>query len=281
MEEQKNPENNTDTQPVETPSEPVTVEPTGETERPITPETETAKKGISPLLIGAGVLILAGIVAYVLFGMGGDGLSLTSNDPADNTNMSTGEYPDVVATVNGEDVTAEELQQSIASVQQNALQQGMNPDDPEAAAQIEEQALTVLLNTTLLVQAAQNADIAVSEEQIDEQINQLEAQFGSPEALEEQAQALGMTMEDLRNDIREQVAVDTLIQQSEEYAAVEVTTEEVQEVYDTLTQQGQELPAFAEVEADIEAQLRAQKEQQAIVALIDRLREEAQIEVNI
>lgn len=194
---------------------------------------------------------------------------------ADNT------YPDVVAIVNGEELSNEEFTKHIAQVEQSAAQQGLDPQDPTVHSQVESEAMTILINTKLLTQAAMKEGIAVLEEQVNEQIALIEAQFGGKEALQTQMDTLGVTEEILRTDIAEQLAIETYIKGSPAFADITVTDEDISSAYDTFSEQNPELPPLEEISSQIKEQLIAQKQQALTGELIGKLRTEAVIEVKI
>jgi len=207
------------------------------------------------------------IVAIVLFQI----FNMFFGDMAGNNQAN------VIATVNGEEITQEELDKSVEQTETLAQLQGIDTSDPIAREELQDQALTIIINTKLLIQAAKDSGIEVSDEQIDEQYGAIETQLGGEEALAGQMEQAGLTLEDLREDIAEQIMVDEFIRNNTNMENIEVTQEEIAEVYNQLVEQGQEMPPLDTVGASIAAQIEAQKQQTAITELVDRLRAEADI----
>lgn len=255
-----------------------------QTHAPIDVEAGSAKPTTSSMTmvtVGVVALILAAAALWWFMGQGaGNQSALLPQSGGGAAGVAT-EFPEVVAVVNGEDVSGDELQESVAQTEQLALQQGANPNDSNVRAQINENALTLLINTKLLIQAAERANVSVPDEAVTSEIANIETRFGGAEALESQLGELDMTREDLRVDIREQLLVDAYITAAPELDGIEVTEEEVQGFYQSVVDQGQELPPLEEVEAQIRAQLEAQERQQATGQLVERLRSGADIEVLI
>lgn len=243
---------------------------------PVEPVVEVEDKKKNPLTGYVIGFVVAALLGGALFwGIQAKDGSLTKN--VSDSARDTGP----VASVNGKEVPRVSFERSVAQVTAIAQQQGANVSDKAVQEQIEERALETVINTALLIQSAEEAGVAIEAEKIDEQIAVLEEQFGSAQALEAQAEQLGMSMEDLRVDVEEQLEVDVFVRQSAEFTAIAVTEEAVSAFYDSLIAQGQELPSFEEVAPQIEQQLQAQAQEAALNELITRLRAEAEIEVLI
>lgn len=184
-----------------------------------------------------------------------------------------------VATVNGEEVPRSVLNENIDRAAGLAVEQGVDPNDPTVRSQIESQALTSVINTTLLIQAAREGDITVTDAQIDEQITLLESQYGGAEALGTAMQNVGIDSGSLREDIREQLLVDQYVRQSEEFTSISATEEEAIDAYQRVSSQNPDIPPFEEVAEQIQQQLIAQKQQLAVEEIISRLRAVATIDI--
>lgn len=194
--------------------------------------------------------------------------------------------PDVVAEVNGEEITKEEFETAYTSqFQQMAMQAQMTGQEVDQA-QLKEQLVESLVSQELLIQETEKREITASEEQVSATIQELAEQNGlksSDEflaALKEQ----GITEDEVMKQVQTQVKVDQLI--AEETGEIKPTDEELQTFYDeALSQQaeagGEELPAFEEVKPQLEEQVRLQKEGEAVKALVAQLREEADVIINL
>lgn len=192
--------------------------------------------------------------------------------------LSSQESRTVVATVNGEPISQRALEQSITQFGEAAQAQGVDPTNPEAQAQLRNQALTVLINTELLRQAAVERGISISDEAATEQFNTIQADIGGPEQLAERLVVLGLSEDELRAQIRDELLIQELLDALFLEAEVAVTDEEVQATYDEAAAAGNELPPLEEVRPAIEQQLIAQKEQAVIDEFIAEQREAATIE---
>ena len=194
--------------------------------------------------------------------------------------------PDVVAEVNGEEIIKEDFESAYtAQFQQMAMQAQMSGEEVDEA-QLKEQVAESLVAQELLVQETENRDIEASDEEVNETLTALAEQNGlasSEEfltALEEQ----GLSEDEVMEQVASQVKVDKLI--AEESGDSEASEEELQEFYDQMQAQqeemgGEELPPFEDIKTELEAQLVQQKENEAVQALVAELREGADVTVHI
>lgn len=194
--------------------------------------------------------------------------------------------PDVVAEVNGEEIMKEEFENAyVGQFQQMAMQAQMSGQEVDQA-QLKEQIAESLVSQRLLVQETENRDIEASEEEVNETLTTLAEQNGMASsdeflaALEEQ----DLSEEEVREQVASQVKVDKLI--AEETGDTEVSEEELQEFYDQVKAQqeemgGEELPPLEDIQSELEAQLLQQKENEAVQALVAELREGAEVTINI
>ncbi|HSI66225.1 MAG TPA: SurA N-terminal domain-containing protein [Planococcus sp. (in: firmicutes)] len=194
--------------------------------------------------------------------------------------------PDVVAEVNGEEINKEDFESAYtAQFQQMAMQAQVSGEEVDQA-QLKEQVAESLVSQELLVQETENRDIEASEEEVNETLTSIAEQNGlasSEEflaALEEQ----GLSEDEVMEQVASQVKVDKLV--AEESGDAEASEEELQEFYDQMQAQqeemgGEELPPFEEIKSELEAQLVQQKESEAVQALVAELREGADVTVHI
>ena len=186
---------------------------------------------------------------------------------------------EVVAEVNGTDITNGDLQNSIAQFNQLAVAQGIDSANPEVQADIRTQALDVLINTELLVQAAKERDISATGEQVAQRREGIIQQLGGEDVLQERMELLGLSDEDLMEDLEEEIIIQTLLDQVFAESDVEVSEEEISAVYASAGQEGAELPALEEVRDFLEQDLRASKEQEAIDSFLETQKTAAVISV--
>lgn len=246
-----------------------------------TPEEAAAGKS-SILWVVVACLLIAGGAWYLTSKETSEDTLLFENTeiPVQTSGMSD-DYPEMIATVNGAEVAKEEFAISYAQVEQAALAQGADVTALDVKAQIEEQALEVLINTVVLSQLAEEAGITADEAVVQAELDAITAQYESVEALEAALAENNLTAEMVQEDIAQRIQIDTYLQSVIDFESLVVTEEEVVAFYDALAAQGSGLPPVEEVSDAISQQLLQQKQQEAIGAYLETVRAEAEIETNI
>lgn len=211
------------------------------------------------------VIVIAAIGAYGYFsGFSGLG-NIGSGNGAGNG--------DVIATVNGEEITQEEFDARLVQAQANA--QGGEVDQA--------QMLETMINTELILQDAAAQGITVSDQEVEDYYQNQVLAGGTTEAqLEQQLSQSGFTIADLKEDIHDQLVIQAYVEANAS-ADTEITDQQVQDYYDQLAEQqpeGSDFPALADVEAQIIQQLQSQQQNQIIQQIIQQLRADAEIENN-
>ncbi|MFC3040176.1 SurA N-terminal domain-containing protein [Virgibacillus xinjiangensis] len=178
-----------------------------------------------------------------------------------------------VAKVNDAEVTGEKYNPIYMQVKTTMQQSGQDISDHE---KIKELTLDLLVDQELILQDAERAGIEVTEEEVDQQYKQIEEQSGDqlPTMLEQFQLTEEQFKDQLNNDL-----ITSKYMESE--LNVEVTDQEVQEMYDQLTEQSEEVGELKELEEPIRQQLRTQKEQEQLKAKVEELKEDADVETLI
>ncbi|MFW5961861.1 MAG: SurA N-terminal domain-containing protein [bacterium] len=226
-------------------------------------------------------------------------VEMDGEQPADQSLNQ--EEDKVVATVNGEEITSQQLAQQ-ANVNQ-ILQQVSQVDQQLAQLlasseagntvldELQKEKLDGLIDNVLLEQAAEEADITLTQEEKDEiyeeqkssilEQNQMdEEQFAS--ALEQQGYE---DEEEYKEEFSNnpQIKINKLIEE-EVTSDIEISEEELKEAYeenkDALEQSGQDT-SYEEVKPQLEQMLKQQQQSQLIQEYLEQLREDAEIEKNI
>ncbi|UTR12791.1 SurA N-terminal domain-containing protein [Evansella sp. LMS18] len=219
-----------------------------------------------------------------------DEIALEEGEQPDMPEPDLEGVPDVVAEVNGEEITREEFEATyMGQFQQMAMMAQMS-GEPIDQDELKEQVAENMIGTELLIQAAESGDYEASEEEMDETLEMIAQQSGMQAdefmaALEEQ----GMSEEEVMEQLELQVKIDQMI--ANEAGDVEVTEEELEAYYEDLVAQQEamagdteeeiELPEYEEIRDDLEQQLRAEKENEASQQLVERLRDEADVTVHL
>jgi peptidyl-prolyl cis-trans isomerase SurA len=200
-----------------------------------------------------------------------------------------GAIPDVVAEVNGEQVTKEEFVPIYqAAFQQAAAQAQMGGGEPDEEA-LRKETADNLVDTELLLQEAESRGLEVSDEAVEAELADLAEQNGmkSTEELLEAVEAQGVSADQAREQVKTQAMVEELV--ADENGPIEPTDKELRTIYAQAKKQqaasgggaGQKFPPFAQVRDQIEEQAASQEVGEVATGLVKGLREDADITINL
>jgi len=160
-------------------------------------------------------IVYIAIAAVVIIGLGIAALTGVFGDLTEPEEAA--ENGEIVATVNGEEITGAEFNQVLEQQKmQYEMQQGVDLDSEEMADMLSdlkehvfEQHFAVPI---LLEQKAKEMDIDVSEEEIEERYQEYATQFGGEEALKEQMATVDITRDELDQDIIRELTIHSYIE---------------------------------------------------------------------
>ena len=207
------------------------------------------------------------IISLLMFA----GCTDQSQDDADADNNSNSNISGtVVATVNGEEITSDE----VSYIQQSYEQQGQQIS--------EEDALEQLINQEILFQKAQQEGFNLTDEETEAEIEKLLGQQGMTlEDYKDQLEQQGISYEENLQKFKEQFIIEEYQNKALEGEDFNATEEEAEEYYNLYKQQNPEnTPAYEEIKDQIIDYLQQQKRQEAINSLVQVLREDADIKYN-
>ncbi len=215
----------------------------------------------------------------------------SAKDEAEPAAPGLEDIPDVVAEVNGEEITKDEFATVYAAQFALATQQAeMTGQEPDEKA-LQEQAVAGLVDTELLTQDAETRGISVSDEEVDAELAALAEQFSmaSTDELFAALKEQGTTVEQAREQVETQVMVEKIVIEDE--GSIEPTEKELRTLYelakkqqDDMGKQGgkqEKFPPFAEIKDKLAEQARSEKVNTAAQALLKKLREDADITINL
>lgn len=220
------------------------------------------------------------------------GASATEAEPAEEESSEPSgadldDVPDVVAEVNGEEIGRDEFVSTYeAQLQQQTAQaqaSGQEVDEDALRLQVADN----LVGTLLLTQAADERGFDASDQQVARTLQELAASsgLGSGDELVAALADQGLSEEDVLDQVETQVKVDQLV--AAEAGDLEPTQAELREAYDAAVAQqeqaggGAEVPPFQEVRPQVVEQVRAQRTAEATQTLVDQLREEGDVTINL
>lgn len=199
------------------------------------------------------------------------------------------DVPDVVAEVNGEEISGEEFITTYeAQFSQMAMQAQMSGEEVDED-QLKDQTLESMIGNELLIQDAEERGFDADEDDVEELLEQTAEENGM-ESLDElyaAAEEQGTSEEEFRESAANQVLINQL---TDELDVEEPTEEELREMYEQSTAQQPEMeegaeedetPEFEEVRDMIEAQAEEQAEMEALNAHAEQLRDDADVETHL
>ncbi|MGP9538825.1 SurA N-terminal domain-containing protein [Brachybacterium sp. AOP43-C2-M15] len=198
------------------------------------------------------------------------------------------DVPDVVATVNGEDITKDEFSTVYESqLQQMAMQQQSTGEEVDQA-DLKEQVANQLVDNELLLQGADEAGIEATPEDVDATLEEIAQQNGLGSA-DEVVSALGeqgVSEEQVREDAASQFELTAYIEQEADIE--QPSDEELKEQYDALVEQqsdsggdSSQIPPFEDVKEQLAEQTVTQQQNEAATSIAAELREAGEVTVNL
>ena len=215
-----------------------------------------------------------------------DGGGAAGDPQAQEADVS--DVPEVVATVNGTEITKDDFVQTYQSqYQQMAMQQqagGQAPDEEQLKTQVAEQ----LVNNELLRQGAEDAGIKATDKDIDTTLDEIAKQsgLGSGDEVVSALEQQGISAEQVRQDAASQFAITTYIEQEADIA--EPSDEELKAQYDAMVEQqsaaggsAEEVPSFEEMKDQLAQQATMQQQNEAATEIAGKLRESGDVTINV
>jgi len=192
-----------------------------------------------------GLMMVTVAAALLLSGCEEEGIpAATDGDPVDlaqtedlfaqpvKPNPLANDPSVVVVRVNGEDITRGEIMQVVGVAIQRVASQVPPEQLQQFQGQIYQQIKNDLINKKLIDAAVAAADVVVDDAQVTEQLEAIKTQLPEEQTLETALAAQGITVEELTENIKKDLATRTFLE--EKAAAVaEATEEEAKEFYDS------------------------------------------------
>ncbi|GAB3789871.1 SurA N-terminal domain-containing protein [Virgibacillus kimchii] len=207
-----------------------------------------------------------------------------TDDPMGLDDLDVDDVPEVIAEVNGDEISRDEFMNTYVGQYQQAMMQSQMTGEEVDQEQLKQEVADALIGQQLVIQEAERQGFEASEEEIEETIDELLAQSGAESreelfaALEEQ----GMTEDEIISQVETQIKVDELI--ANEAGDLEPTEEELEELYENYVVQMEEMqgedaeiPTYEELEPQLTQQAVGDKETEAYLALVEQLEADAEI----
>ncbi len=185
----------------------------------------------------------------------------------------------IVATVNGVELSREEFDAQFQQARETYLQQGTDVNDAQFVSQLETQVLDQMIAGVLLRQEAEKSGIAVDNNEVETEMATIIESLGGLDVFNQQLVGANLSKEELEDDIKEQLLVSKYID-TQVSGDETVTDEEARALYDQASAQ-QDMPPFEELEEQAKAEVLRQKQDQLIQTLVASLRESADINISL
>ncbi len=260
-------------------------------------------------------LLLSASVAVLLFGAsacgddsgdgngegsGGEETSSSEGNAAPEPDVE--DVPDVVAEVNGEEIPKDEFVQTYEGQFQQMAMQSQQTGEEVDQEQLKKDTAEGLVDNEILLQEAGNRGLEASDKEVQQTLKDLAQQngMGSPDEFLSAMEQQGMNKDAVMPQVEMQVQVEKLI--TDEAGDIEPTEEELKKLYDeTKAQQEQmgggqggggqggggqgggqqQIPPFEEVKPQLVEQAKSEKQSEVAQGLVDQLREDADISINL
>lgn len=221
-------------------------------------------------------LLLGGLLVIIIIGLAGFALSNLSFDRSPDQDQS-----EVVATVNGQNITRQDLNAEIKQIEADPTIQIPDIKDVEARGQFEVTVLNQLINDHLLLAQAKEAGFTADSGEIDSQLNLIKSQFASPALFSNQLNQFDLTENDLTKNIERQIILGQYFDQLAIENNIVVSAEEIQTFFDEQVASQNPEATLEDVALQIEVALKQQRLQDIASNLVANLRNTAQIEILI
>jgi hypothetical protein len=221
-------------------------------------------------------ILLSVVAVVVIFTLSGCGEDQVQQGKAEQ------EKEEAAAIVNGKRIKKAEFETSFEQAKIAYQQQGLDlksEQGQEIVKQLEKQVLDELIYRELLLQDADKKGYKASDDKVNEKLEGIKSQFPDQDQFEEVLKTNKLTLNELKQLISKEIKIEQYIQS--EVGEVSVTEEEMKKLYDQHSGQGEELPDFEELKPQLEEQIKQQKTQTEIGVIVERLKNDSEIEILI
>src|SRR5215813_2620816 len=132
----------------------------------------------------------------------------------------------VVARVNGKDITTTQLEKQV-QVRLNGAEQ---PPSPEEQQDLKLQVLNQMINDQILLELASPANLSATDAEVDVKFNEFKSQY-TEEKFKDLLKDQKMTVDDIRSELRKSITIDKLVNK-EITSKISVTDAEIKNFYD-------------------------------------------------
>lgn len=190
---------------------------------------------------------------------------------------------EVAIEVNGEVVQKSELDQRVKRAferMKNQYGDRMKNEEMQETMQkrVRKQVIDQTVDQLLLKTNAKQSDVSVSGSEVQERIQSQKNRFGKEEQFEKALQNQGMTIDDLREKVREDLMVQKFL--DENMGEVSVSNEEIRQFFEE-NESRFNGKSFDEAKPSIKRILKRRKQQDKRQQLVDKLRKQSEVDVRV
>ncbi len=219
------------------------------------------------------IIAIVVVVAVIIAGVG---YKMYSKPKAE---VAVAPKAEIVATVNGVEITKPAYDTQLASVIASLKTQGVNTDEATAAAQIKTNVLNDLIANELVGQAAAAAGVTATADEVEKQVQAIKTQYADKFA-EELAKA-GLTEEKLRANLTKQLTAQKYLLSKINVSTATASDAEVTKYYNDNVKGKTGAPTLKDATEQIKQLIINSKQQQLLAAFVETLKVGAKIETKI
>jgi peptidyl-prolyl cis-trans isomerase C len=192
------------------------------------------------VVIGLAVVFALGVVAVSFMGIGATnvadpgaqavGDAFSSRGPAPSIEIDPKKLPQVVAVVNGTEISRDIFVRSLSSIK-NEMERTGQALTKENLDGIQKNMLDTIINTELLYQESEAGKIKVDDESVMKQFAEIKSRFPSEEEFNKKLAHEFYSQEELKAEIRKGKMITVLLEQ-DVYSRVSVSEKDARQYYD-------------------------------------------------
>lgn len=213
-----------------------------------------------------------------------ESVSASQSAEAEGPQPDVSGVPDVVATVNGEEITKADFVRMYEGQFPQVLEQAQMAGQEVDQKQLRKQTAEGLVDTELLIQHAAAKKIHATPDDLEAALNDIATSLNTDRAgfLASMA-ATGLDENAVLAQIRTQLEVERML--ANELGSFSPSEKELKAAYDSMVKEqkdkGGEIPALDDIKADLSQQLKIQKEAVGVKGLVAKLRKDAKITLHM
>lgn len=179
---------------------------------------------------------------------------------------------EIVVTINDEEVMGAIYNLVYTQLKLHAVQTGQEYTNEE----LQDLAIDSVIDRQLLIQQAAKEGIVISDEDAAEELELIKSE--NKEGFETMLEQFQITEELFHHQLIFELTMNEYLR---EVIDVEVTNDEVKEVYEEAKAENENIPELVEIHDTLKGQIESQKRNEALQAQVDEFREQSEIELHL